>query len=148
MVPRKIFQAWWRLERRAWAGRALAVACVLHWQGRGQEPSLGLHGAPAMRHALCHAPPAAPRQEKLAGTTLLVCCHGKRDSRCGVLGAQLAARLVALLEVRRAVFCGWCAASRCAWLHCAALGCIVLCCAGLRMLRFLPWSIAFSLSQF
>lgn len=30
--------------------------------------------------------------------TLLICCHGKRDSRCGVLGTQLATRLVQLLE--------------------------------------------------
>ncbi|GAB4814304.1 hypothetical protein N2152v2_001350 [Parachlorella kessleri] len=43
---------------------------------------------------------AAWLQQRVEGLTLLVCTHGKRDSRCGVLGTQLAHRLVALLEAK------------------------------------------------
>ena len=49
---------------------------------------------PAARLAALPAcPPACPAQAAAPDLSLLVCCHGARDARCGQLGPPLAAAL-------------------------------------------------------
>lgn len=45
---------------------------------------------------------SAPRGEQVAGMTLFVCCHAKRDERCGHVGPALAAKLAELAAGKQA----------------------------------------------
>lgn len=45
---------------------------------------------------------AVPRGEQVAGLTLFVCCHAKRDERCGHIGPALAAKLAELATGKQA----------------------------------------------